>query len=147
MADLQPLINGKRHVFASVRLNFLGRSVTGFSSISYDDTTDKQDNPGAGGMPNNRGRGNYKATCKIKLYQFEVVGIQKAAGGRRLQSIPMFDIVVTYLPEGADELVVDVVRNCEFLTNGRALSAGDMLSEYEFELITSDIKWHAQTEF
>ncbi len=147
MAAVQPLINGKRHAFASIRIDFLGRSVNGFSSIEYSDNWDKQDNYGAGGMPNHRARGNYSAACKIKLYQFEIVGMQTAAGGARLQSIPMFDIVVTYLPEGADELVVDVIRNCEFKSNGRASAQVDMLSEYDFELVISHIKWHGQVEY
>ncbi|HRO76864.1 MAG TPA: hypothetical protein PLP27_12035 [Crocinitomicaceae bacterium] len=142
MANMQPLINGKRHTFASIRLDFLGRSVNGFSAIEYSDNVEKQDNYGAGGMPNNRGVGNYSATAKVKIYQFEIVALQKAVPTMRIQDIPMFDITVTYLPEGADELVVDVIRNCEFKSNGRSASQGDMLSEHEFELICSHIAWN-----
>lgn len=147
MANLQPLVNGKRHAFASIRVNMLGRSVDGFSSIEYSDIVEKQDNFGAGGMPNNRGVGNYSATAKITLYQFEIVALQKALAGKRLQDIPMFDITVTYLPEGSDELVTDVIRNCEFKTNGRALSQGDMMSQHDFELITSHIVWNGSGIF
>jgi len=146
MSNLQPLVNGKRHAFASIRINMLGRSVDGFSAIEYSDTVEKQDNYGAGGMPNNRGVGNYAAQCKITLYQFEVVALQKAILGKRLQDIPMFDIVITYLPEGSDEQVVDVIRNCEFKDNGRSLTQNDMMSQHDFELITSHIKWHGQID-
>lgn len=147
MAGIVPLINGKRHSFASVRINMLGRTVDGFSSIEYSDSTEKQNNYGAGSMPNHRGVGKYSAKCKIKLYQFEVVAIQIATAGMRLQSIPPFDITVTYLPEGADNTVVDVIRNVEFTSNGRSLNQGNMLSEVEFETICSHIKWNGQTEY
>lgn len=147
MANIQPMVNGKRHAWASIRINMLGRTVDGITSIEYTDTVEKQDNYGAGMFPNNRGAGKYAATCKLKLYNFEIVALQQATGGKRLQDIPMFDVTVTYLPEGADETVVDVVKNCEFKGNGRTASQGDMLLEQEFELICSHIKWHGQTSF
>ena len=145
--EIQPMVNGIRHAWSSVRMNMLGRTVDGVAQIEYDDTQEKQNNYGAGKMPNHRGLGRYSATCKMTLYQFEVVALQQAIGGLRLQSIPPFDITVTYLPEGADDTVVDVIRNCEFTTNGRSLSEGDMMSQHEFELIVSHIKWHGQTEY
>jgi hypothetical protein len=145
MSVINPLVNGKRHAFASIRINFLGRTVDGFTSIEYSDSVEKQDNYGAGGMPNNRGVGNYSATCKFKLYQFEVVALQTAVAGMRLQSIPMFDIIVTYLPEGSDNVVVDIIRNVEFKNNGRVLNVGNMLSEVEFEVICSHIIWNGMS--
>jgi len=147
MAQIAPLINGKRHAWASVRIDMLGRTVDGITSIEYNDSVEKQDNYGAGQFPNNRGVGRYTATAKIKIYNFEINALQKAIAGGRLQAIPMFDIVVTYLPEGTDDVVKDVIKNCEFKTNGRTANEGDMLLEQEFELITSHIIWDGQMEF
>jgi hypothetical protein len=140
-----PFINGQRHSWASVRINMLGRTITGVASINYDDTWNKENQYGAGSMVSHRGIGNYEAVANIELFQFEVVGIQTASGGKRLQQIAPFDITVVYLKEGSDELVTDVIRNCEFTKNARSLTQGDMMSKVPLELIISDIKWHGQT--
>lgn len=145
MAVNTPLVNGVRHSWSSIRINMLGRTITGVASINYDDTQNMENQYGAGNMVSHRGVGNYEAVANIELYQFEVVGIQAASLGKRIQQIAPFDITVTYLEEGSDQLVVDVIRNVQFKKNSRSLNQGDMMSKVPLELIVSDIKWHGQT--
>lgn len=141
---MTPLINGIQHSWASVRMVLLGRTVTGVTKIEYDDNVNLENNYGAGNMPESRGVGNYEAKCSIELYQHEVVGIQQSIAGKRLQEIDPFDIVVTFLPEGNAGLVVDVIKDCQFKTNGRSLNQSDPNSKVPLELIVSNIKWHGQ---
>ncbi len=143
--DLQPMINGVRHSWSSVRINMLGRTITGVASIDYDDTLNIENLYGAGNMVSHRGNGNYEAASALELFQFEVVGIQLATAGQRIQSIPPFEIVVCYLPEGQDVLVTDIIRNVQFKKNARSLKQGDTMSKVPMDLIVSDIKWHGQT--
>lgn len=140
----QPLINGKQHSWASVKINMLGRSITGVKSINYEDTIEKENNYGAGQFPDHRGVGNYSATASITLYQYEVQAIQTAALGMRLQQIPMFDIIVSHSNDNGITVETDIIRNVEFKTNVRALNQGDAMSEVSIELITSHIDWHSQ---
>lgn len=127
-------------------MNLLGRTVTGVSEINYDDTVDMEDNRGAGNYPVSRGIGDYTATASIKLEKYEIEGIMAAAGGLRLQEIDNFDIVVAYLPEGEDELVTDVIRNCRFTNNQRQLKSGDKMISGTLTLLTSHILWDGMTE-
>ena len=142
----KPLINGVRHSWASIRINMLGRTVTGVAKIDYDDNQNYENIYGAGTMPSHRGKGNYEAKASIELYAFEVVGIQQAAGGQRITDIPPFDIVVVYKPTGSDGLVTDIIRNVQIKTNVRSVGQGETNIKVPLELIVSDIKWHGQAE-
>jgi len=135
-----PLINGERHSWGDIKINLLGRTVTGVTAISYDDKQEKTNNYGAGNYPVSRGRGKYEATAKVTLHAYEVTAIQRAAAGKRLQDIPPFDIVVAYLNQN-DQVVTDVIRNCEFTMNKRDIKQGDTVIEVELELIVSHIEW------
>jgi hypothetical protein len=140
-----PLINGTRHSWANIRINMLGRTVTGVVAIAYDDTQEKTNNYGAGIYPVSRGRGRYEATAKITLHKYEVEAIETAAAGARLQAIPSFDIIVAYLPTGQDEVRTDIIRNCEFRNNKRDIKEGDTMIGVELDLIVSHIDWGGTT--
>lgn len=142
MSNKTPLINGVRHSWSSIKINILGRTVTGVTAISYSDSEDKVDHHGAGKYAVHRGRGNYKAEAKITLFAYEVDAIARAAGGR-ITDIDMFDITVVYLPEGQDGLITHVIRNVEFTGNKRDAKQGDSAIEVELDLITSHIDWVA----
>jgi len=138
-----PLINGTRHSWADVKINILGRTVSGITAVSYEDKQDKQNNYGAGAFPVSRGRGKYEATSKVTLHAYEVEAIVKALGiGKRIQDVPPFDMIISFLPVGSDGLVTHVIRNCEFTNNKRDIKQGDTVIEVELELITSHIEWN-----
>ena len=138
---MTPLVNGKRHSWASIRVNVLGRTVEGISAISYSDKVEKANNYGVGNMPVSRGRGNYEAEATITLFAYEVDAIQKSIPGKRLDEIPAFDISVTYLAEGNDKIVNHVIRNCEFQSNKRDVKQNDTNIEIDLDLIVSHIEW------
>lgn len=138
-----PLINGTRHSWASVKVNVLGRTVSGISAVSYEDKQAKVNNYGAGNFPVSRGLGNYEASGKITLHAYEVDAIQRTVGqGKRLIDIPPFDITISYLEQGNDGLTTHVIRNCEFTSNKREVKQGDTNIETEFELVVSHIDWN-----
>jgi hypothetical protein len=137
-----PFINGIRHAWGSVKVNILGRTVSGITAISYEEKQDKVNNYGAGIFPVSRGLGKYEASAKITLHSYEVDAIVKSVGiGKRLVDIAPFDIFVTFMPEGSDQLINHVIRNCEFTSNKRELKTGDTVIETEFDLIVTHIEW------
>lgn len=143
----KPLINGKRHAWAQIRINLLGRTVTGVTSIEYGDNVAKEDHRGAGAYPTHRGNGDYTAdNPKLKLAKYEVEAIQDALEGKRLQDVEAFDIIVHYKPIGQDVARTDRLRNCEFMNNKRSSASGDTNIEMDFDLICSHVLWHGMKE-
>lgn len=137
-----PLINGTRHAWASITVNLLGRLVTGFTAISYEESQNKTNNYGQGIFPVSRGLGKYEAKASITLYSYEVDAILQALGPlKRLTDIAPFDVVISYLPTGSDLLINHVIRNAEFTSNKRDVKQGDTVIETQFELIVSHIEW------
>ncbi|MFN4124138.1 MAG: hypothetical protein ACK4GL_12640 [Flavobacteriales bacterium] len=140
---MTPYINGTRHSWGSIKLNILGRLVTGFTAISYEDSQEKENVYGGSNYPVSRGKGKYEAKASITLLKYEVDALQAALPpGKGLQDIPAFDIPVVYIPEGQDGLVTNVIRNAEFMSNKREWKSGDAFTEVELELIVSHIDWN-----
>jgi len=136
-----PLINGQRRDWSSISFDALGRTFTGITAVSYEDSVEKVNHYGAGNMPVHRGTGKYSATAKASFYAYEIDSLQAALpSGKRLQDIPPFDITVSYLDD-SDQIINHVIRNCEFLTNKRDMKQGDTKIESEYEFRISHIQW------
>ena len=139
----QPLINGVQHAWSSVKINVLGRTITGITAIDYGYDRAIEDHHGAGDEPVVRGVGNktYKPVM-LELYQFEVVALQQSSGGD-ITKIPPFDVPVLYSATQGTPQVVDVIQNCQFKNNSRSLKSGDTKSLVKLELICAGIKMHS----
>jgi hypothetical protein len=136
------LINGTAYGWADITVNILGTPVAGIDGIKYSDNQEIEDNYGAGKLPVSRGYGQIKTEGSITLHAEEVIALQKAAPGKRLQAIPPFDIVVSYLPEGGT-VTTDTLKNCQFKKNSREAKKGDKSFSVELDLIISHIEWDA----
>lgn len=137
---MQPLINGTAYAWSQIELRLFNTPVAGVTKITYEDEQEMQDNYGAGAFPVSRGYGQIKPKAGITLEMAEVEALQAAAPGGRLQSIPEFDVVVSYLPEGG-VIVNHTLHNCRFKGNKREIKSGDMTVEVELDLQISHISW------
>lgn len=140
--DQIPLINGVRHSWASISMNFYGRTVTGFTALNYEETRKKENHYGAGSNPVHRGYGNKEVKVSITLYKYEVEALQKIAPNGDITKLPPTDIPACFLPEGSDGLSTDVVRNVEITNNKRDIKQGDLVIAVTLECIASHIDWH-----
>ena len=132
---------GKLAGWNSVTLRMLGRDVEGITEIEYNDSVEKENVYGAGAYPIGRGEGNYQATAAITLHHEEIIALQQSLGqGKRLTDIAPFDIVVRYEYMGFSYR--DVIRNCEFMGNARAMQQNDKTITNKFELLVSHIQWN-----
>lgn len=136
-----PNINGEMFGWADVKCSIGGNVLTGINAIEYDDKQEIKENYGMGRKPIGYGKGRISFTGKITLYQEEVIALQKAAPNGRLQDLPAFDIVVSYLPENGI-ITTDVLKNCKFKENKRSLKDGDTASLVDCELLVMDIKYN-----
>lgn len=137
------LINGVEYGWSDTKVNLLGRTVEGISSIKYSDNREKQNNWGKGSKPVSRGRGKYEAKCSLSLSMKEVEAIQKALpAGKHLSDIPPFDIAVAFDPEDGSNVVVNnTICGVEFTGKSREAKIGDGEIIHEFEMIVAEIKW------
>lgn len=136
----QPLVNGTAYAWSQIELRLFNTPVNGITDIKYDDTQDMEDNYGAGEFPVSRGYGQIKAKSSITLEMAEVEALQAAAPDGRINRIPEFDVVVSYLPEGGI-IRTHTLKNCRFKGNKREIKSGDMTINVELELIISHIIW------
>lgn len=135
-----PVVNGTRHSWASIKLNILGRTVTGVTKIDYSSMQKKENNYGAGSEPVSRGRGNSEYKCAIGLYKYEADAIKKLVPSGRLEDIAPFDIVIAYQPTGSDPIVTDILKYCEFTDDKRSSKQGDTKIEQTFDIIIGGIQ-------
>lgn len=143
MANQIPFINGVQPSWGSIKINLLSRTVTGVKNIEYSDPQTKEHIMGAGNHPVGRGNGNYEPTASLELLEFETRGIMSSLPpGERLQDIPPFNIVVTYQPRNQKLLRTDIIRNCQFKSNGVTASQGDTELTHTHEMICSHIDYN-----
>lgn len=137
---MQPLINGTAYAWSQVELRIFNIPVAGVVDIKYDDVQAMEDNKGAGEFPVSRGYGNIEAKASVTLEMAEVEALQAVAPGGRINKIPEFPIVVSYLPEGG-VIRTHTLNNCRFKGNKREIKSGDLTVNVELELIVSHINW------
>lgn len=136
-----PLINGVEYSWADITCTIAGAPVTGITAVKYDDDQEVVNNYGAGRFPVSRSRGRITSSASISLYTSEIVAIQERSVNGRLQDIPAFDIIVSYIPTDGGKIIHDKIRNCQFKKNLRDWSEGDTGKSVELELVPSHIEW------
>ena len=140
MPDYQPLINGLAYSWSQVDVKILGVPVAGITAVNYEETQEMQNNYGAGNRPVSRAYGKIEPKATVTLEMAEVVALIEAAPKGTLQSIPEFDIVVSFLPEGG-KIVTHVIHNCRFMDTKIDVKQGDMTIPVELAMLVSHITW------
>lgn len=134
------LVNGRAYSWADVKINILNQRVTGVKSITYDESEEMQDNFGAGNRPVSRSFGKIETEGAITLTMSEIEALQDASPSGRLQDIPEFDIIVSYLPPNGI-IRNHTLKNCRFKANGRELGVDDLEITKEIPLQIAEIVW------
>jgi len=136
------LINGEAVSWAQINVTILGNVISGITAISYEDEQEITNNYGKGNFPVSRGFGKIESKASMTLLAEEVDVLQEAAPDGRLQSIPEFDVLVSYIPVGGSTTIRNhKIRNCRFTNNKREAKQGDTQVEVELELMPSHIEW------
>lgn len=137
----QPLINGEAFSWSQVRLNILGAQPVGVLSISYQESEEMEDNFGLGNRPVSRGYGNITTEGSLEMYAEEIDAIRSASPTGRLQDIPEFDVIVSWVKKNGGGVIIHTLRNCRFKTDGVDTSQGDMSVTQTVDLQISHIEW------
>jgi hypothetical protein len=141
MYYLQPLINGKAEEHADIQVVIMGQLMTGFTSIEYTDDQDIQNVHAAGSAVNARVHGKQNPTAKISFLASTLSAFQNLVPTtRRIQEIPEFDVIVTYV-DSAYVTKVHVLKNARFKNNGRKAATGDGAIIVDVDLVISNIEY------
>ncbi|MGE0635989.1 MAG: hypothetical protein AB7P01_06090 [Bacteroidia bacterium] len=135
-----PLINGVRPAWANVRINILGRTITGIVSIDRGIKRKKENQYGAGDEPDHRGYGNKEYECSLTLYKYEVDAIQSLLQpGQDLTDIAPFDIPLQWLDTGQTVISKETWKDFEFTEEKLSTKQGDTKTEIVLPGIISKV--------
>lgn len=118
----------------------MGIVVTEISEISYEETQEVEMVYGAGSAPIGRGFGKTEYKGSVTLFKNTVEALQASVDTGRIQDIPDFTIIVSYLPKGGT-IVTHTLSQCRFITNKREAKAGDMHITVQTDLSIGSIAW------
>lgn len=140
------MINGQEFGWQDIKFYLLGKAPAGILAVTYETKREKKNVYGVGNKPVARARGPKTFEAKITVLQSELEALQQAAAlikpGADLTDMPPFDVVVSYLPEGAGRVVTDVLQDCEFTNIPKASKQGDMNMEVELTLMVGNISYN-----
>lgn len=136
-----PLINGVEYSWGDIVATIAGMVATGITGIEYSDEQEVTNNYGSGRYPVSRSKGRITCAGKISLYMSEVKALERMAPNGRLQDIPAFPIVVSYVPTDGAKVVHDKLHNVQFKKNERSWKEGDTTTEVDLDLVISHIDW------
>jgi len=134
------LINGQAYDHANVRVNIAGVQVFGVKSVMASKSVPKTNNPGIGGEPVSRGRGDVEYESSITLSMVDIERIRAAAPARDLTNISPFVMVVTFR-RGLAPATTCTIYGAEFTTDGFSSENGSTDLELELPLTISGFQW------
>ncbi len=140
MEYLPPLINGKAEEHADIAIVIMNQKMTGFTSIEYMDEQDIENVYAAGANVNARVHGKVKPTAKISFLSASMAAFQSVAPNGRIQQIPEFDVIVTYV-DTAYITRVHILKNVRFKNNGRKAATGDGAIVVDCDIVISEIQF------
>jgi len=140
MASLPTLINGRAYGWADITVAPAGVPLFGIRNLEYTDNQEIDNVYGAGNRPVARSYGRVTYSGSVTLSMEELEKLQKVSPTGRLQDIPEFPVIVSYLPE-TGPVVVHKLQLCRFKNNGRNVNEGDMSVEAKIDLAIGNIEW------
>lgn len=137
----QPLINGVVHNFASISVLVAGQPLYSIKAISYKDTQSQENTYGMGYYPVGRSFGKIEYEASLTMQLGDALTLADSSADGRVQSLPLFDVVVTYQPFGTTEVKVHTLKDCSFSEFSIDTSEGDMTIDVELPMQVSFIQW------
>ncbi len=142
MAQTPVLINGVEYSGVDIKVAIAGVPVYGIVKISFTEDQEKVDYYALGSdRPVGRHRGVKKATGSMTLYPREIEAIQAAAPNHDIMDVAMFDVSIVATPLNSDNTFACVLKNVEFMKNGRDFDVNATTQEVEIPVIISHVKW------
>jgi hypothetical protein len=124
------MFDSKEYAFSNIEVIMLGRNIGGFRGIKYKTSQENEELYGRGNEPRGFVSGNRKYEGELSVLQSELEALTDAAGiGKDITQMPLFDLIVTYLPEDSLTLVVDNVKGVKIGEFEKGMKQGDKFME------------------
>ena len=132
-----PLINGEAFTFAQITPLYLTVPLVSMTSITYEETQEKVDNPGTGNRPISRGRADIKANGSIELSMNDIEALREVTPQGSLLLLPATDFILVF--GNVQNVQTHVLKNLEFINDGGTGTQGDTDMKMTLNFIISNV--------
>lgn len=133
----QPLVNGQAFDYSQITPLYLGVPLVSMTSINYEETQEKVDNPGTGNRGISRGRADIKSTGSIELSMNDIEALRDIAPSGSLLLLPATDFILVF--GNPQNVQTHVLKNLEFTNDGGTGTQGDTDMKMTLNFIISHV--------
>jgi hypothetical protein len=133
-------VNGQVYSWGDLTCLIAGVIVTGITGIDYKEEQATEPVYGAGNRQTGYYKGKITNTGSLTLQKEELEALQKASVTGRLQDLPEFNVVVSFLTEDG-KMANHTLKYCRFKNNGRSMSEGNGGIVQQIDLMIGEIVW------
>lgn len=133
----QPLINGQAFDYSQIIPVYLGVPLVSMTSITYEETQEKVDNPGTGNRGISRGRADIKSTGSIELSMNDIEALREVAPEGSLLLLPASDFILVF--GNPQNIQTHILKNLEFTNDGGTGTQGDTDMKMTLNFIISNV--------
>ena len=133
----QPLINGQSFDYSQITPLYLGVPLVSMTSITYEETQEKVDNPGTGNRGISRGRADIKSSGSMELSMNDIEALREIAPDGSLLLLPATDFILVF--GNPQNVQTHVLKNLEFTNDGGAGTQGDTDLKMTLNFIISNV--------
>jgi len=139
--NFPPMINGRLYGWSDISFAPMGIPIAGILAINYKDSQVIDAVMAGGNRANGVGFGNVSTNGSITLLKEEVDAMVNSAPGGRIQNIPAFPVIVSFMPEGSTNISINTLKWVIMKENAVDTKQGDTSIGVTIELFVGDIKW------
>jgi len=132
-----PLVNGQAFDYSQITPLYLGVPLVSMTSITYEETQEKVDNPGTGNRGISRGRADIKSTGSIELSMNDIEALRDIAPQGSLLLLPATDFILVF--GNPQNIQTHVLKNLEFTNDGGTGTQGDTDMKMTLNFIISNV--------
>lgn len=132
-----PLINGQAFDYAQITPLYLGVPLVSMTSITYEETQEKVDNPGTGNRGISRGRADIKSSGSIELSMNDIEALRGVAPEGSLLALPASDFILVF--GNPQNIQTHILKNLEFTNDGGTGTQGDTDLKMTLNFIISNV--------
>lgn len=132
-----PLINGQAFSYSQITTLYLGVPLVSMTSITYEETQEKVDNPGTGNRGISRGRADIKSSGSMELSMNDIEALREIAPQGSLLLLPSADLLVVF--GNLQNVQTHVLKNLEFINDGGTGTQGDTDMKMTLNFIISNV--------
>ncbi|MFK7113370.1 hypothetical protein V3468_02835 [Flavobacterium oreochromis] len=133
------LFNSKQYAWKDITIVIGGRILEGVSEIEYTEKQEKETLRGRGDKGLAIIRGNKDFDGKLTIWQSELEAMVQDSPDKDVLALN-FDVVISYIPDGIGQPVIDILKGCEFTEIKKGMKQGDKNMLVEMPIIFLDVK-------